>query len=80
MIFSDAFIQVFCIYILLFFLSGIIRNENTKFILISVDLMIIINIIMYGLTYLSTLDYVCFIILFAANGFNDYHFKKGDED
>lgn len=66
MIFTDAFIQLFFIFLIMFF---VIASNNSKIgtgVLTGLNLMILLNIIVDSATELSTINYIIFLLLFAS--------------
>ena len=66
MIFSDAFIQLFFVFLIMFF---IIATNNSKIgvgIFTGLNLMILLEIIFEGSADLSTMNYIIFMLLFAS--------------
>ena len=66
MIFSDAFIQLFFVFLIMFF---IIATNNSRIgvgIFTGLNLMILLEIIFEGAAELSTMNYATFLMLFAS--------------
>ena len=66
MIFTDAFIQLFFVFLIMFF---VIASNNSKIgtgILTGLNLMILLKIIASGAAELSTMNYIIFLLLFAS--------------
>lgn len=66
MIFTDAFIQLFIVFLIMFF---VIASNNSKIgtgILTGLNLMILLKVIGSGVTHLDTMEYIVFLLLFAS--------------
>lgn len=66
MIFTDAFIQLFFVFLIMFFVIASNTSKIGTGILTGLNLMILLKIIASGAAELSTMNYIIFLLLFAS--------------
>jgi len=78
MIFESAVIQVIGLFILMLFVSGIVENPLSRWLVFILNLVIFIDIINAGTTDIGSFNYVSFLILFAVLLYHNGIFIKSD--
>ena len=68
MIFTNTFIQLFFIFIILFFLSSLPKNKLGSSVLIGLNLLVLVEVMLSGTSELTIIEFITFSILFSSIG------------
>lgn len=66
MIFEYAFIQLFFVFLIMFFVIASNTSKIGTGVLTGLNLMIILKVIISGAANLDTIEYIVFLLLFAS--------------